>query len=110
MHAAAGESPEWLAMLSTVAGYGLHIVCYDIANDRRRRLVVRELEAFGVRVQESVFECWLDDRQRRRLEQALARVIRQEDDSIVCYRSERSPTEALVLGGQLSIDQGCVLI
>ena len=102
--------PWGLVMLKAMSGYGLHIVCYDIANDRRRRRVVCELEAFGVRVQESVFECWIDDLQQRRLEQALLRTIHREDDRIVCYRAERSPTEALVLGGQLSIDQGCVLI
>jgi CRISPR-associated protein Cas2 len=98
-------------MLKPMVGYGLHVVCYDIANDQRRRRVVRELEAFGVRVQESVFECWVDDLQRQRLEQALLRAIHQEDDRIVCYCVERSPKEeALVLGSQLSSDQGCVLI
>lgn len=97
-------------MLNPGTGYGLHVICYDIANDKRRRRVVREIEAFGVRVQESVFECWLDELQRRRLEQALVRLIRPLDDSIACYRLSGTPAEIMRVGGQASVEQRCVLV
>ena len=89
-------------MLTDNAQCALHVVCYDIANDRRRRRLVRELEAFGVRVQESVFECWIDAEQRRRMERTLAALIRPEDDSLACYRLGGEPGEAMVVGGEIS--------
>lgn len=97
-------------MLNQARAYGLHVICYDIANNRRRSRVVRELEAYGVRVQESVFECWLDDAQRRRLEQEIARVICAQEDSFVCYRLGGDPGEVIMVGSQLSVDQRFVLV
>lgn len=91
-------------MLSPDDQQELHVVCYDVANDKRRRRLVRELEAFGIRVQESVFECWLDDAQRKRLERVLASVIRPEHDRLVMYRLGGEPGGALILGGQVSIN------
>ena len=71
---------------------------------------MRELEAFGIRVQESIFECWLDETQRRRLEQAIAPLIRLQHDSIVCYRLGGAPGEIMIVGGQVSADHRFVLI
>ena len=96
-------------MLSQGRAYGLHVICYDIANNRRRSRVVRELEAFGVRVQESVFECWIDEAQRRRLEQAIAKVILPQHDSFVCYRPGGDPGEIIAIGAQVSADPCFVL-
>ena len=97
-------------MLNQSHAYGLHLVCYDMANDKRRRRVVRELEAFGIRVQESVFECWLDEQQRRRLERAVALLIRPQHDSVVCYRLGDTTSEIMIVGGQVSADRRFVLI
>ena len=97
-------------MLNRGGHYGLHVVCYDVSNDRRRRRLVRELEAFGVRVQESVFECWLDEAQRTRLERALAAVIRPEHDRLACYRVGGEPAEALIVGGALSQNAAFVVV
>jgi len=36
------------------------VVSYDITDDRRRSAVSSEILNFGVRVQKSVFECYLD--------------------------------------------------
>ena len=91
-------------MLTSVGHKELHVVCYDVANDKRRRRLVRELEAFGIRVQESVFECWLDDAQRRRLERALTSVIHPGHDRLATYRLGGEPGEALILGGLVSIN------
>ena len=90
-------------MLKPGHAYGLYVICYDIASNRRRSRVVRELEAFGVRVQESVFECWIDEAQRRQLEQTIAKVIRTQQDSLVCYRTGADPGDILLIGSQLSV-------
>jgi len=41
----------------------LIVVSYDIPDDRRRLQLSKALKDFGKRVQWSVFECHLDDRQ-----------------------------------------------
>lgn len=61
------------------------VICFDIADDRRRRRVVRAIEAFAWRAQESVFEAWLDARARRRLLALLAARIDAGADRIALY-------------------------
>lgn len=61
------------------------VICYDIADDRRRNKVARELEGWGWRVQESVFECHLDGGDLADLQAALARLIDPVADKIRYY-------------------------
>ena len=56
----------------------LIVVCYDIAEDLRRRRVSDELENFGGRVQDSVFECHLEEGQLKELQEWLAGIIHEE--------------------------------
>jgi CRISPR-associated protein Cas2 len=39
----------------------LRLIAYDIADPRRLRRVAETCLDFGVRMQKSLFECWLDD-------------------------------------------------
>ena len=65
----------------------LYFVCYDIASDRRRARVAKELLNFGVRVQESVFECDLASAGRlRELRKRLGRLVDASEDSVRLYR------------------------
>ncbi|HWQ12857.1 MAG TPA: CRISPR-associated endonuclease Cas2 [Roseiflexaceae bacterium] len=65
----------------------LYVVAYDIPVDRRRARVAKVLEGFGQRVQGSVFECDLTDRQYAALRRRLAKLIRAgEGDSLRTYR------------------------
>ena len=61
------------------------VICFDISDDRRRRRVVRVLESFAYRSQESVFEGCLDGRERRRLRAALAKCINAGADRVAIY-------------------------
>jgi CRISPR-associated protein Cas2 len=63
----------------------LIVVCYDIAEDLRRRRVSDELENFGGRVQDSVFECLLEEGQLKELQERLARIIHEEEDRLGYY-------------------------
>jgi len=63
-----------------------YVVVYDIPDDRRRNRVAKWLQGYGLRVQYSVFECCLDERQFRRLWEGLRRRIQEEEDSIRAYR------------------------
>lgn len=63
-----------------------HIVSYDIVQDKRRTKVARALEGHGERVQYSVFECLLTDRQFERLWKELQTLIDAGEDSLRAYR------------------------
>ncbi len=61
------------------------VVSYDIADGRRLRRVARIMERFGKRVQKSVFECWLAEKDRRELEEVLASVVKSPPDTVRFY-------------------------
>ena|SRR5579863_2105327 len=63
----------------------LYIVSYDIPDDRRRTRVHSALTGFGTWVQYSVFECFLDRRQRILLEARLLKEIHQREDTVRIY-------------------------
>jgi CRISPR-associated protein Cas2 len=63
----------------------LYLICFDISSDKIRRKVVKQLENKGIRVQKSVFEAWLTDKQLVELRAACDRIIDQNSDSIRYY-------------------------
>ena len=62
------------------------VVTYDIADDRRRARVAKCMEAHGRRVQWSVFDCLLEEREIAGLSDELAALIDPEEDSVRFYR------------------------
>jgi CRISPR-associated protein Cas2 len=63
----------------------LYVVSYDISNDRRRIRVHSALTGFGVWVQFSVFECFLNHKQRLQMEARLLKEIHQREDTVRIY-------------------------
>ena len=63
----------------------LYVVSYDISDDKRRTRVHSALTGFGVWVQYSVFECFLDRKQRLLLEARLLKEIHQREDTVRIY-------------------------
>lgn len=61
------------------------MVCYDVADDRRRRRVERALLGLGQRVQYSVFECLLTYPEARFQLGAIAEELEPETDSLRAY-------------------------
>jgi len=61
------------------------VVCYDSPDDRRRNRMAKTLAGFGERVQDSVFECWLDARQLRELQATLSHLADRQEDRIRYY-------------------------
>jgi CRISPR-associated endonuclease Cas2 len=76
------------------------VVSYDIHDDKRRNRIHKVLKNFGERIQFSVFECDLTKEQLLRMQHALKRIIKEEDqDSVrsiiyVTAVSERSTASA----------------
>ncbi len=67
------------------------LIVYDVSTDTREgrarlRKVAKICEAYGQRVQKSVFECVLKPEQELLLRRDLENAIDEEDDSIRIYR------------------------
>ncbi len=60
-------------------------ISYDITDDRRRTKLAKLLSNYGTRVQKSVFEFQLDDRQFLRLKRDIETLIDWEEDSVRYY-------------------------
>ena len=60
-----------------------YIVTYDICDPKRLRQVARICEAFGSRIQYSVFECPLDDLRLEKLRDQLTEEIKQDEDQVL---------------------------
>lgn len=62
------------------------IVCYDIADDRRRRRIAELLDAYGDRIQESVFELPIETSLMDKCMNELIKALDQKEDSLTVYR------------------------
>ena len=59
-----------------------YVVCYDIADDRRRARVASALLDYGRRVQESVFVAHLDEELHGRMVERVRRLIDEREDRV----------------------------
>jgi CRISPR-associated protein Cas2 len=60
-----------------------YLVSYDVREERRLRLVARKLEGYGVRLQYSVFRCFLTPRSMERMRWELSKILLPEDDLLI---------------------------
>lgn len=76
------------------------LVAYDVlttnkAGQRRLRKVAQSCQAYGQRVQNSVFECRVSDTQYEQLRNRLLGILNEDEDSLRIYRL-REPKESHV--------------
>lgn len=94
----------------------LILVTYDISTDtdagaRRLHRVAKHCLRYGVRVQNSVFECHIDTTQFTELKHALRSEIDEACDSVRFYRlGERSSAKIETLGVSRGLDPADTLI
>lgn len=62
-----------------------YLITYDIENDKRRKKISDELEAFGYRVNYSVFECELNQTKLRKLKEKIEELVDVKYDSVRFY-------------------------
>jgi CRISPR-associated protein Cas2 len=55
------------------------ILCYDVRDPARLRKCARLVEGYGVRIQYSVFRCWMSKRVMARLRWELSELLTEED-------------------------------
>lgn len=61
------------------------VVAYDIADDRRRQKISKVLEQYGLRCNESVFECLLSEAKIQKMKLQLSKIADMGEDSILYY-------------------------
>jgi CRISPR-associated protein Cas2 len=61
------------------------LVAYDIVDHRQRLRLAKVLTNYGQRVQKSVFECQLDDRQYLKMRKEIDKLLDPEQDSVRYY-------------------------
>lgn len=90
-----------------------YLVCYDIVSDTRRNKVSKLLEAYGFRVQKSVFECILDEKQYETLSKYLIRLVNKREDQIRFYpMSAHHRCKVAVVGTQpeFAVDDAAFIV
>lgn len=81
------------------------VIAFDVANDKRRRRLVKVLESFGERAQESVFEAWLTAGERRKLERRALACIEQREDRLAFYALPKADRQDIISIGHQTITQ-----
>lgn len=90
----------------------LYIISYDIPDDKRRQRVAKHLLDVGNRVQYSVFECRLDDKQLAKLRVRLEKTADLEEDNIRIYRlCGACAQEIAILGrGEVNVEKDVYIL
>lgn len=95
----------------------LILITYDVnteseAGKRRLRHVAKQCVNYGVRVQNSVFECVVDGAQCRELKEKLDNIIDYDKDSIRIYYlndRQRQKIECLGVKKGISVDKDTLI-
>jgi len=75
------------------------VFCYDVVDDRTRQRVAKALEERAVRVQESVFEARLSERETGLLFDRVSRLLNPEDSLRMYALSASGLARSRVAGG-----------
>jgi len=67
-----------------------YIIAYDIEKQKARTKVSKKLEAFGVRVQLSVFDCEISKKELKTLKNEIENLINNNTDSIMFIHNCKS--------------------
>jgi CRISPR-associated protein Cas2 len=90
-----------------------YLVCYDIVSDTRRNRVSKLLQAHGLRVQKSVFECMLDENQYQTLSGYIMRLVNKREDQVRFYpMSTHNRCKVAVVGTQpeFAVDDAAFIV
>lgn len=86
----------------------LTVVAYDITDPKRLAKVASVCEDFGVRVQYSIFECYLDQDGFNDLWLKLLELIDEEEDRIVAYKLDARGAREVETAGTMVCSEKAV--
>lgn len=75
------------------------VIAYDIADNRRRERVAKTLEECATRIQHSVFECHLTEREILGLAERLEQFVTAEDQLRIYPMPQTAMREIIAMGG-----------
>lgn len=87
-----------------------HVVCYDIADDRRRDHLASLLLNYGKRVQESVFVANLDGELSRRMSAEVEKALDADHDRVHIFHLCGACVESTVVFEPISAPGVCKLL
>lgn len=76
------------------------LLAYDLSNNKRRLKLSKLLESLGLRVQGSVFEGWLTEKELKELRRKAKDLIVDPRESLRIYPLCRSCFDKMILVGQ----------
>ena len=77
-----------------------HVIAYDISDDHRRAHVAAVLQAYGDRIQRSVFLVSIDPHLLAEVRERISQIINPRTDSVYVFRQCAACWEALGIHGQ----------
>lgn len=75
----------------------LHLVCYDVSDDKRLYHALKITRDYALGGQKSVHECWLSPAEKQELCERLERILEPEEDSLMIIRLDPRQ-QALAMG------------
>ena len=81
----------------------LRVIAYDIGCPRRLRRLAEVCLDHGVRVQKSVFECWLDEDRFEGLWARLQEIIDTHEDRLLAYTLDASAARRRRVSGSRAL-------
>jgi len=79
----------------------LILLGYDIANPKRLQKVAKTCQDYGLRVQYSFFECYLDEDEFDTLWLLLLDIIEEGEDRLVAYRIDSHSAKRTLTAGTM---------
>jgi len=75
-----------------------YLICYDIESTKKRTKLAKTLETFGIRVQKSVFEAFLDEDFVTEMVEAITPYVSEQDTVRIYELSKRAYNNKMVIG------------
>jgi CRISPR-associated protein Cas2 len=82
-----------------------HVIAYDISDDRRRARVAAVLQAYGDRVQRSVFVVTVGEDMLREARDRISQIINPQTDSVYIFRQCAACWETVGIYGQATVSR-----
>ena len=79
----------------------IYLVTYDIADDKRLRMVFKKMNGYGEHLQYSVFQCELSDKERIQMIAELNDIINHREDQVLIF--SLGPADSYNAGATIAI-------
>lgn len=81
------------------------LISYDISDNKRRNKICNTLKNYGTRVQFSVFECLLENKNFMRLKTKLLKLIKEDEDKLRIYQLCESCKSNILTYGSVKVTE-----